>query len=183
MIKLVYIALLTLLATVCQGQKSDNLEKIFLDLKYTSDVKALFDSIEKNPNFKLKTSRVNFMNSWEFDAKFIGKSETYANADSILISVVTCNENAAPFKAGADNCKAIKVLYYLKDMNAVETNYQRMDGVIKSSILSNNPDWKNQSGAGSGVYMLSGGTYPYIALDKKTFKSNYLSIRYTSYEK
>jgi len=181
--KLVYSALFALLATVCHGQNKDNLEKIFLDLKYTNDIKTLFDSIEKNPNFKLKTNRINFMNSWEFDAKYIGKSEVYTNADSVIISVVTCNDGAAPYNPGEINCKSIKVLYYLKDANAIETNYQRMDGIITSSIASNKPDWKNQTEASKGAYYLTDKPYPFIALDKKTFKGIYLTIRYTSFEK
>jgi hypothetical protein len=183
MIRLFYIFLFAMSTPVFQGQGSYNLEKVFLDLKYTKDIRTLFDAIEKDPRFKLKTTRENFVQSAEFYAKYIGKTDICTNTDSIIVHIVTCNDMGTFFKPGSSNCKAIKVLYYLKDASAVNTNYQKLNKTIYNAITSDNPDWKNHEGASGGAYFLTDKTYPFITVDKHTYKKNYLAVEYANYDK
>lgn len=183
MAKFIFIVLLAMVLPVFQEQKSDALEKPFLHLKYMHNIKTLFNEIEKDPNFKLRTSREHFMQGAEFYARYTGKSELYRDADSIIIHALTCNDMSTFFKPEVSGCKSLKVLYYLKDTSAVSANYHRLNVTIKNALILSDSTWKNHEGAARGVYFLTDKIYPFITLDKHTYKSNYLSVTYTDYGK
>ena len=179
---LIYIILFTN-TYFCLGQSDMLLHKIFLDINYTEDIRTLYNNIEKNKNFTLITKREHFLQGAEFYAKYNDTSNIYYGADSLILHVWICNNMNTFFKIGAKNCNEIIVQYYFKDNFLIETNYQRMDSIIKSAIILNNPDWKNQKGATDGAYFLSETDYPYITLSKNRYKKYFLSIGYTDYDK
>lgn len=183
MTKLAYIFLVNLITSCYIGQNNYTLEKIFLNLKYSNDIRTMFDSIEKNQNFKLNTPKKYFIEDAGFYAKYIGRSDLYLDADSIIVHILTCNDMGTFFKDGANNCKSLKILYYLKDTSLIKSNYLRLDNIIKSAIVANDPNWKNHEGASKGAYFLSNKIYPFITLDKHTFRGNYLKIEYTKYDR
>ncbi len=183
--RLFIIILCVAIVTCSYGQDTNKIKNLFLNLKYSDNIKALFDSVAKDSRFQLKTNRDGFMESAEFSAKFISTCNLFPNADSIILNVVTCNDMNTFFTPGASNCKALKVYYYLKDTSLVQANYNRLDSIITATIKLANPNWKNHEGTSRGAYYLAGDIYPYILLWRswsKGDKPSYLSILYTDYD-
>ncbi len=87
------------------------------------------------------------------------------------------------FKSGANNCKSLKIIYYIKDTSLVKSNYLRLDSIIKSAITANDSNWKNHDGHSKDAYFLISKIYPFISLDKHTYNGNYLKIEYTNYDR
>jgi hypothetical protein len=177
------IILASLLPKFADGQNRTKMKNQFLGLDYTDNIHVLFDAVERNAEFQLETSRQYFMQSAEFKARYLKASKLYPNADSIILHVLTCNDMGTFSKPGANNCKAIKVLYYLKDTNEIKTNYRRLDSLIKSGIKSSNPEWVNKEGTSDGVYFCGNGIYPFIELDMHSDKYIYLTVEYLNYDR
>lgn len=159
-------------------RNEDSIAKVFFDLNLSSDINELFSQVEQSDEFALEFSKKELELSGEFRAKYIGDSNIYSNADSVKLLAVVC-ENMNPFlEQGRSSCVEASIIYYLNQETSIDTEFDRIKRRIEKSILHVDPNWKNHSGAGSGVYFLTNNPSPVIIVDKSTYSKQYISIRH-----
>jgi len=165
-----------LLFLIALQSDSYRVNDLFLGLSLDQD--SDYDKV-RNGNFKLYSTSKEYADDRTIRAKFIGKSQLYAFADSVHIKVWPSNSYGqlkdgqwTDIKPG----KELIVTVYVNDSSTVRLQYDKLKTLVPQLLLHENPAWKNHMGARPGIYFISEQSAESITIGKDLRKNWHLRI-------
>ena len=176
------LTIIILLLFVSFSNNQHHLDKFFLGIKLNSN--DTYEQLSRDNNFKLISAKEDYAEDNKLEAKYLGKSKTYLNCDSLYIRLQTTLDfgkfdtlgklDGSKLKAG----KELVIIDYINDINKLNAEYSRLLNLMQKEIIRQYPNWTNHKGASSGVFFLTKEIHPMISIGKNSF-SKYPHIRVT----
>jgi len=176
-----------LLLFVSFSNKQNPLDKFFLGIKLNSY--DTYEQLSKDNNLKITSTKLDFSEDNKLEAKYLGKTKTYLNYDSLYIRLQTTLDfgkfdslgklDRSKLKAG----KELVIIDYINDNNILNAEYDRILSLIQTEIVRQYPNWTNHIGARKGVFFLTNEIHPMITIGKNSFaKYHHIRVTIESYE-